>query len=165
MVVDSRKNRQQLEGWKDRTMFDRRAAAAPGWPAYEPGGWGAAQEPPRELSIPEFNSKPGAPVALYLDFNGPCEAGEHIQVDVFDGGYEPSARQSVEATSPDAFDKSTSIEVRVIREIWQAIAEKLAHVNVNVTTVRPDECADVKARRVAVGRLYQECYRSMLQYR
>jgi len=71
----------------------------------------------------------------------------------------------VTATSRNAFGKSTSIEVRVIKEIWQAIAEKFAQFNVNVTTIHPDVCADRKALRVAVGRLYQECYRSMLQYR
>jgi hypothetical protein len=166
MAVDSGSNRLQLEAWKDRTMFDGRlAAAASASPAFEPGGLFEAQDTPREFSIPKYNSKPGAPATLYLDFSGQCEAGEHNQADEPDGGFEQSECELVTATSRNAFGKSTSIEVRVIKEIWQAIAEKFAQFNVNVTTVHPDVCSDRKALRVAVGRLYQECYRSMLQYR
>jgi hypothetical protein len=166
MAVDSRSNRLPLESCKDRTMFNGRlAATASASPEFEPGELFEAQDTPREFSIPKYNSKPGAPATLYLDFGGQCEAGEHNHAVEPDGGFEQSEWQLVDVTSRDSFGEPTSIEVRVIKEIWQAIAEKFAQFNVNVTTVHPDVCADRKARRVAVGRLYQERYRSMLQYR
>ncbi len=166
MAVDSRSNRLQLKAWKDRTIFEGRlSATASASPEREPGGLFEAQEPPREFSIPRYNSKPGAPATLYLDFRGQGEAGEHNHADEPDGGCERSECELVDATSRDAFGNSTSIEVRVIKEIWQAFAEKFAQFNVNVTTIRPDIGADRNALRVAVGRLYHECYRSMLQYR
>jgi hypothetical protein len=136
---------------KERHWDDGRSAAAAEWPEVEQDGVFEGEEAPREASIPAYNSKPGALATLYLDFSKPEEAGQ----DPVDAPVRPIASSST----------PSSIEARVVIEIWQAIAAKFAHRNVNVTTVRPDAGADRSVRRVAVGRMYQECYRSMLQYR
>lgn len=120
---------------------------------------------PAEVSIPAYSSKPDAPATLYLDFNDHKEA-----VTGSDQPGEPSSNKTPEfallrGTLPEDFSNSHSIGVRVIKEIWQAVAEKYARFNVNVTTVHPGDFSDGKALRVAVGGLYQDCYRSMLQYR
>jgi len=145
--------------------FDGRFAAASNLPAYEHGDAFADQSRPRASSILQYNSKPGAPAILYLDFRGQhSEAGQLDQAGELTAGRERLAAEFAE-TANDMLCDSDSIEVRVVREVFQAVAEKFAQFNVNITTVHPGDDSARNARRVAVSRLYEDCYRSILQYR
>lgn len=156
-----------MESLRDLALFDGRfAAAGLASPLWEDNGVCENPGAPSEISIPAYSSKPDAPATVYLDFKSGDEAGGgDDQPGEPCGNVKKPEFELLRGTSQEEFGKSNSIAVRVIKEIWQAVAEKFASKNVNVTTVHPGGFSDGKALRVAVGRLYQDCYRSMLQYR
>ena len=92
-------------------------------------------------SIPELHSNPGAPVTIYLDFDGHFEATwgaySNVTTPVYDTDGDPT-------TFSDA-------ELAAIREVWERVAEDYAPFNVNVTTVNPGSFANRQALRVSIG--------------
>lgn len=80
-------------------------------------------------STPIYDSKPGAPFTIYLDFNGGTVSGK-----VWNTSYGVTSWR-LEAYSTDA-DRTTfsDAEQNQIRQVWQRVAEDYAPYNVNVTT-------------------------------
>jgi hypothetical protein len=93
------------------------------------------------LVVPVFNSLPGAPATIYLDFNGHFDAtwGSNNNVDTppFDTN-----------SSPTTFSPQ---ELTQIQEICRYVAEDYAPFRINVTTVLPANFNKGKALRVAIG--------------
>jgi hypothetical protein len=91
--------------------------------------------------IPALNSLPGAAASLYLDFDGHSDPQW--------GGYgsvtNPAFDQDGDATTFSAAELGT------ISQIWSAVAEDYAPLNINVTTVLPPSFVDGVALRVAIG--------------
>ncbi len=99
-------------------------------------------EPLNSLSsIPMLNSNPGAPVDIYLDFDGHFEAAW--------GSY-THASTPVYSRDSDLGTFSNS-ELQAIHDIWAQVSEDYAPFNVNVTTVEPPSFADGVALRIAIG--------------
>ena len=166
MTISPKRNCLHTETLEDRTMVDGGLAAAVfDSPSFEDDGVIENPDTPVEISVPTYSSKPDAPATLYLDFNGHNEAvwGNGQPGETYYNAETP-VLELFRGTSQEDFSNSNSIEVRVIKEIWQAVAEKFAPFNVNVTTVNPGDFSHGKARRLAVGGLYQDYYRSKLQY-
>ena len=95
--------------------------------------------------VPALHSRAGAPVTLYLDFDGePAEAWGFQQVPAT-----PAFDQDGDATS------FSSGELSSIAAIWARVAEAYAPFNIDVTTVDPDPVnhvyADHQAVRVVIG--------------
>lgn len=157
-------NQLPAEILNDRPLYDGRFAEAAESPEFAPDGVLEGRNFPRKSSIPKYNSKPNAPATLYLDFRNPGEARRDPAGEPADGS-ETSECEFVDGSQFDGPGAFNAIEARVVVEIWQAIAEKFAKFNVNVTTVDSGEASAIPTRRVAVGRLYRDYYRSMLQYR
>ncbi len=95
-------------------------------------------------AVPVLNSLPGAPVTVYLDFNGYTESdvswigsGSPIETPAFDNDNDPT-------TFSDE-------ELRRIEEIWYRVAEDYAPLNINVSTVEPAVIRDFESVRVVFG--------------
>lgn len=95
-------------------------------------------------AVPVLNSLAGAPVTVYLDFNGYTESdaswigsGSPIVTPAFDNDNDPT-------TFSDE-------ELRRIEEIWYRVAEDYAPLNVNVSTVEPAAIRDFESVRVVLG--------------
>lgn len=92
-------------------------------------------------SIPVLNSNPGAPVNIYLDFNGAAAQAW--------GGYSvtttPAFSQDGDVTT------FTDNELAAIREIWARVSEAYSPFNVNVTTVDPGTYVDGQSLAVVIG--------------
>jgi hypothetical protein len=93
------------------------------------------------LSVPALSSLPGAPAALYLDF---------------DGDFIPKWSSYTNITIP-AYDRDgdptsfTDAELAAITEIWKRVAEDYAPFNINVTTVEPTNLTSRAVLRVDIG--------------
>ena len=74
---------------------------------------------------PAGGSRPGAPVTVYLDFDGETLAGTQWN--------QSSGRPSL------AFTPAAAATEAVITEVWATVAEDFAPFDVNVTTVRPSD--------------------------
>lgn len=95
-------------------------------------------------AVPVLNSLAGAPVTLYLDFNGHTESdaswigtGSPIVTPAFDN-------------DNDATTFSDE-ELRRIEEIWYRVSEDYAPLNINVSTVEPAAIRDFESVRVVLG--------------
>lgn len=95
-------------------------------------------------AVPVLNSLAGAPVTLYLDFNG------HTEADV-------SWIGSGSPIVTPAFDNDNDVttfsdeELRRIEEIWYRVSEDYAPLNINVSTVEPAVIRDFESVRVVLG--------------
>ncbi|NDV61893.1 hypothetical protein G0Q06_05470 [Puniceicoccales bacterium CK1056] len=79
---------------------------------------------------PVYHSKPGAPYAIYLDFNGGVISGT-----LWNSNYNSGADYDTYIWTKDSDSTTFSdAEQAIIREIWQRISEDYAPFNVNVTT-------------------------------
>lgn len=79
---------------------------------------------------PAYHSKPGAPYAIYLDFNGGVISGT-----LWNSNYNSGADYDTYTWTKDTDETTFSDEEQaIIREIWQRISEDYAPFNVNVTT-------------------------------
>ncbi len=99
-------------------------------------------------TLPLLHSNPGAPAAVYLDFDG------HVETSGLGSGF---------TTPPYDLDGDTSTftdaEAEAVRAIWARAAEDFAPFNIDVTTVEPAVLAPGmpasasygKAVRVAIG--------------
>jgi hypothetical protein len=99
-------------------------------------------------SIPQLNSLPGAPVTIYLDFDGHTETQDW-----------PNSRsdgQSGPVVTP-VFDVDNDLttfsdeELRMIEEVWYRVSEDFSPFNINVTTVDPGTYRDFEAILVSFG--------------
>ncbi len=85
-------------------------------------------------------------MTIYLDFNGHFEpvwgSHENVKTPVF---------EMFQGKPEEDFTSFNDIELRVINEIWRAVAEDFAPFDINVTTVDPGDFSDRKAVRVAIG--------------
>jgi hypothetical protein len=79
---------------------------------------------------PVFNSRPGAPYAIYLDFNGATISGTQWNA-TYNSGNTLEARPWSKDSDLTTFSDD---EQAIIRRIWQRVAEDYAPFNVNVTT-------------------------------
>lgn len=95
-------------------------------------------------SIPALNSYAGAPVSIYLDFNGHTSSS---------GGVTPVYDADGDATT------FSDQELQFINNLWRVTAEDFAPFNINVTTIEPSvlaagvptSAANGKALRLAIG--------------
>lgn len=93
-----------------------------------------------------FSSRPGAPVTLFIDFDG---QGETTFADGFlgFGGYDVPATPAYDIDgNPGAF---STTEAQNIERMWSIVAEKFSPLDVNVTTIDPGQSSS--SCRVVVG--------------
>jgi hypothetical protein len=103
------------------------------------------------LCVPALSSKPGAPVTIYLDFDGDpattwgtsnVPATPAYDVPVYDAG------TGTLIGDPTTF---SSTELANINEIWKRTSEKFSSFNVNITTVDPVSYPDRGALQIVIG--------------
>jgi hypothetical protein len=95
-----------------------------------------------DLTVPEYNSNTGAPVTVYLDFDG--------DVTPTWGTYHPNTTPAY-STDTDVNDFSGA-ELINIQKIWSGVAEKFSPFKINVTTAAaPATLPDNGAVRVVIG--------------
>jgi hypothetical protein len=100
------------------------------------------------VAVPALSSLPGAPVSIYLDF---------------DGNYEPTWGAYSKIVSPP-YDRDGDVmsfsddEREAITQIWQRVAEDFSPFNVNVTTIDPRDYSDGHAVHVVIGGHYADWY-------
>ncbi|HAD61744.1 MAG TPA: hypothetical protein DCG12_21110, partial [Planctomycetaceae bacterium] len=100
-------------------------------------------------AVPPMNSLQGAPVTVYLDFNGHIVQNPEILAEREDGIDQPFY---VPAFDTDGDRTSFSPEELVqIEELWARVAEDFAPFNVNVTTSDPFIYANRQAILVSIG--------------
>lgn len=97
------------------------------------------------LTVPNYNSRGGAPRSIYLDFNG------HPAIDNW-GGWWEFGGTDVPATPAYDIDGDTfsfsNQEAANIRQIWKGVAEKFSPWEIDVTTVKPSK---INGARVVIG--------------
>lgn len=103
------------------------------------------------LAVPQLSSRPGAGVALYLDFDGNVERQWGSHTNVITPVYDIDSNKS----------SYSAAELAAIREIWASVSEDYAPFNINVTTVAPPTIADKVAARIAIGGSYSDWYGSV----
>jgi len=99
-------------------------------------------------AIPVLNSLSGAPVTIYLDFDGHTESQDwpDLRVDEVEGPI----------VTP-VFDIDNDLttfsdeELRLISEVWHRVAEDFKPFNVNVSTVNPGSFNNFQAILVSIG--------------
>jgi hypothetical protein len=107
------------------------------------------------------NSRLGAPVTIYLDFDGEdpffWDAGGHYLVNGPAGQTDPVPGFSLDANS----NSYTTDELDGIDAIWAQTAEKFSPFNINVTTVRPGSFNDAEAVHMIIGGSTFDWYQSL----
>ena len=94
-------------------------------------------------AVPALNSRPGAAMKLYLDFNG------HEAIPQWLPGLDvPTTPAFDRDNRPDSFN---STELKSIQEIWARTAEKFSPFNINVTTVDPGNENDFETAVAVFG--------------
>lgn len=103
----------------------------------------------QQAGLPLLDSNPGAPVTLYLDFNG-----DFISDWWYNDG---STAVHYYNVSTPAFDfdgnaaKFSTAEADFIREVWARVAEDYSPFNINVSTAYYGGFANGQALKVAIG--------------
>lgn len=94
-------------------------------------------------AVPVLNSRPGAAMKLFLDFNGHGPVDEWLpQFDV------PATPAFDRDNRPDSFNAQ---ELKGIQEIWTRVAEKFSPFDLNVTTVDPGNEDDFETAVAVFG--------------
>ncbi|MFO1002557.1 MAG: proprotein convertase P-domain-containing protein [Planctomycetaceae bacterium] len=139
----------RLETFESRQLLSSISAFPAIPPVVVPGGGTAVIGQLNPLtSIPSLNSNPGAPVTVYLDFDGHTESQDW-----------PSARsdgQTGPVVTPvfDVDNDPTTFsdeELRMIEEVWYRVSEDYSPFNINVTTVNPGTFNDFESVLVSIG--------------
>lgn len=118
-------------GANGQLFYACQAPAVKALPVMEPESMNKLSATPAGTTVPVsappvYHSKPDAPVALYLDFNGGLIA---------DTAWNISANLDARAWSKDADETTFSEnEQDAIRRIWQRISEDFAPFDINITT-------------------------------
>ncbi len=93
------------------------------------------------LVVPQLSSNPGAPVTIYLDFDGD---GAGIW-----GGYNVTSTPAFDSDNdPSNFD---AFELDQIRKMWKLVVDAYSPFDVNVTTIDPGTLIDGRSVRAVVG--------------
>jgi hypothetical protein len=100
-------------------------------------------------SIPQLNSRLGAPVSVYLDFDGHTETQDWP-------GVRNDGQQGQPVVTPvfdidNDFTTFSDEELRMIEEVWYRTAEDFSPFNVNVTTVDPGSYNNFETILVSIG--------------
>ena len=98
--------------------------------------------------VPAFSSLPGAPVNVYLDFDG------HTETQDWPGARSDGQSGAVVTPVFDIDGDQTTFnaaELDVIKESYLRVAEDFAPFRVNVTTVDPGSYNDFETMRVSIG--------------
>lgn len=108
--------------------------------------------------VPAWNSLPGAPMTLFLDFDGSPAfvwAGQNsngtqiLNYNVHGAG---ATNTPVPAFTIDAnANDFSNTELDAMRRMWEAAAEKFSPFQINVTTVDPGALVDLQSARVLIG--------------
>lgn len=103
-------------------------------------------------AVPAYSSLPGAPVTVYLDFDGHHED----QWGNIDFPNDPEAQIWDNVNTPkfnlDWDNRHFSdLEKQYMHQIWQCVAEDFSIFNVNVTTVEPPASELGRTIRVCIG--------------
>lgn len=99
-------------------------------------------------SIPQLSSLPGAPVTIYLDFDGHTESQDWPALRV-DNQTGPVVTPVFDIDND--FTTFSDEELRMIREVWYRVSEDFAPFNVNVTTVDPGSYNNFETILVSIG--------------
>jgi hypothetical protein len=113
--------------------------------------WSAATIPVSNSAAYAYNSRPGAPNTLYLDFDGEVVTGTSWNLDPDGAGpLTATATYTAVAFSRDGdLANFTDAEQDAIYLIWQRVAEDYRPFNVNVTTVRPTAAGVLGGPRIS----------------
>ena len=136
-----------VERVEDRLVLSS-VSAFPGIPAVNPSSTGTIGESNPLTSIPRLNSLAGAPVTIYLDFDGHTETQDW-----------PTSRSDGQTGSivTPVFDVDNDLttfsdeELRMIEEVWYRVSEDYAPFNVNITTVDPRSFNNFESILVSIG--------------
>src|SRR6266545_1689548 len=103
----------------------------------------------QSLSVPAYNSLPGAAAKFYLDFDGDVmptwTVGYPSPITTYSPGTTPAYDIDGDATS------YSSTELDRIHEIWMRVAEIYSPFNINVTTVDPLVYNNQESERIVIG--------------
>ena len=94
-------------------------------------------------AVPVLNSRPGASMKLFLDFNGHQAIPDWLPMLPV-----PETPAFDRDDRPDSF---TAQELSYIQEIWTRVAEKFSPFNINVTTVDPGNENDFETAVAVFG--------------
>jgi hypothetical protein len=110
------------------------------WAALGGSASGSSSRQPLS-AVPVLSSLPGAPVTIYLDFDGDFTSSwgsySNITTPAFDQDGDPSS--------------FSNQELNAIRTIWSYVAEDYAPFDINVTTVSPGRFDDGVAVHAVIG--------------
>lgn len=158
-VVEGLESRQLLSATLGGATLDRDAAALVSTDTVAVNSTTLETAVLNSLAVPVLNSKPGAPTAVYLDFDGHSES---VKVSCSSIGPWQIDCEFMDTVTP-VFDMDgnlndfSTLELGTIREVWQRVAEDFAPFNVNVTTDRA-VYADEGGVRVAIGGEWTDWY-------
>ncbi len=108
-----------------------------------------AAPPTRVLpSALQFNSHPGAPVSLYLNFEG-AGSGTFATGFLGFGGYDVPATPAYDIDGNPALFSTP--EANNIERMWRVVAEKFSPLDINVTTVYPPTIGQFNFATIVVG--------------
>jgi hypothetical protein len=104
------------------------------------------------FTVPEFNSLAGAPITVYLDFDGTPAFRLLKTPNTWASGPAPGDGDPLPAFSIDdnLFDFN-ALEIKAIEAICSDVAEKFSPFNINVSTVPPPNFDDGNAVHVVIG--------------
>ncbi|RLT22197.1 MAG: hypothetical protein DWI29_00860 [Planctomycetota bacterium] len=138
----------QVEVVEDRCLLSEIAISPP----YVGGGVLAGNPNPQQMNpltaIPKLNSNPGAPLTIYLDFDG------HIETQDWPGVRGDGLTGPVVTPVFDVDNDLTTFsdeELRMIEELWYRMSEDFSLFNFNVTTIDPGTYNDFEAVLVSIG--------------
>lgn len=139
----------RFETFESRQLLSSVSAFPAIAPVVAPGGGSALIGLSNPLtSIPSLNSNPGAPVTVYLDFDGHTESRDWPSVRS-DGLTGPVISPAFDVDNdPTTFSDE---ELRMIEEVWYRVSEDYSPFNINVTTVNPGTFNDFESVLVSIG--------------
>lgn len=118
-----------------------------------PGGGGGKQGRQGNMnpldSIPELHSRPGAPVTIYLDFDGHTETEDWPDIRTDGNAGQPVVTPVFDIDND--FTTFSDEELRLIEEVWLRTSEDFSPFNVNVTTVDPGSYNNFETILVSIG--------------
>ncbi len=118
-------------------------------------GWSPSAFAEVHPAVPAFNSVPGAPYTIYLDFGGFTFNGNWGNNASYTPGTTPAYDNNGNATT------FSSTELANIKNVWSRVSEKYSAYNVNVTTVDPAVAAGQSGTDLARQNYYDSQARMM----